>query len=56
MTTTKTMSICPRCAYDECLELKADAWAEYRGGFLAGFATMGAFAGAIVMALFGAFG
>lgn len=56
MRTSKTLSICPRCAYSEYQELRADGWAEYRGGFLAGFATMAAFAGAIVMALFGVFG
>lgn len=53
MTANNPLSVCPRCAYDECLELKADAWSEWRGGFLAGFLTMAAFAVAILAALFG---
>lgn len=56
MTTSKSMSISPRCAYDQFQEYREDAWAQYRGGFLHGFATMAAFSVAIVAALAGMFG
>lgn len=56
MIKSKTLGICPRCAYSEYQELRADGWAEYRGGFLHGFLTMSGFTAALLAVLFGAFG
>lgn len=56
MTTTKSLGICPRCAYDEFREYRDDVWAAFRGGFALGFMTMAGFTAAILATLAGAFG
>lgn len=56
MTTTKTLVICPRCAYDKSLLYTRDEEATFRWGFLAGFAVAAAFAAAMLMVLSGVIG